>query len=226
MTDSIKTWPSQERPRERLLNAGAPALSDAELLAIFLRSGSQQHSAVELARQMLQHFGSLTQLLNAPYDQVSAFHGIGPTKFVHLQAAKEMGRRYLHLHIQQRPKLNESHLIHEFLRYELMHFPHEVFACLVLDADLRFLHFKILFHGHIQHCQISINTLMQYALQQHAVHLVVAHTHPYADALPSAQDERLTQQLKAACQLLEIQLLDHFILAKNGYFSFAEKQKI
>ena len=142
MSQSIKQWPEQERPRERLLQQGAQSLSDAELLAIFLRSGSQQHSAVELSRLLLQHFGSLNAVFDATLTDVSKFHGIGNTKYSQLMAVKELGRRYLQNHINQGADLSRSDLIKDYLRYELLGEQQEVFAVLCLDAQLRKINFK------------------------------------------------------------------------------------
>lgn len=222
---SIKHWPSSERPRERLLNQGASSLSDAELLAIFLRSGSKQHSAVELARLLLQHFGGLQQVLNAEPEAVCAFHGMGSSKYAHLLAAKELGRRYLKQALVQVPILDSPERLWQFLSYELQHYRYEVFAALVLDADLRFIDFKILFEGQLNGCLVSINRLMSYALKHHATHLVVAHTHPHSLAIASKADEQLTEQIRLACQLLEIQFIDHLILSQNDYYSFAAHQR-
>lgn len=224
---SIKDWPEQERPRERLIQFGPDSLSDAELLAIFLRSGSQQHSAVELARLMLQHFGHLNGLLDAPFDQVKAFHGMGITKFSQLIAVKELGRRYISEHLKQdRIQLNHSQKLIDYLRFELLGEQQEVFAVLCLDADLRKLSFKKLFYGSINYCDISINQLLRYAISQHATSLVIAHNHPFANAKPSPADLVLTEKIQQACQLVEIQLIDHCIISREGSFSFAEQQLI
>lgn len=224
MNDSIKHWPEQERPRERLLTQGAESLSDSELLAIFLRSGSQQHSAVQLARLLIQHFGSLNAVFDADLAQISQFHGIGATKYAQLMAVKELGRRYLnHRFNQQELTLNQSALVLDYLRYELQGEKQEVFAVLCLDANLHKLQFKKLFFGSLQQCQVSINQTLRYALQQNAHFLIVAHNHPLAgSAQPSAEDITLTKQLKSACELVEIGLIDHFIISKNHWFSFAE----
>ena len=222
---SIKKWPEQERPRERLLQQGPASLSDAELLAIFIRSGSTQHSAVELARLLLQHFGSLNAVFDAELPELSQFHGIGPTKYSQLMAVKELGRRYSSQQLkQQKLELNHSAQLLKFLQYEFSGENQEVFAVLCLDAHLRKINFKKLFFGAVNSCEISINQLLRYCIAQHATFIVIAHNHPYGIAQPSHEDIYLTQQLKQACQLLEIQLLDHFIISPDGYFSFTEQQ--
>ncbi|WP_128814473.1 RadC family protein [Acinetobacter calcoaceticus] len=225
MNTSIKNWPEQERPRERLLQQGPQSLSDAELLAIFLRSGSRQHSAVELSRLLIQHFGSLNAVFDSSLSELTQFNGIGTTKYSQLLAVKELGRRYLDHHFQKNNlSLHSSDLVLDYLRYELKGEKQEVFAVLCLDPELRKLHFKKLFFGSVQHCAVSVNQTLRYALQQHACQLVIAHNHPFGSAQPSAEDIALTQQLEHACQLVEIHLLDHFIISPEGSFSFAEQQ--
>lgn len=146
MNTSIKNWPEQERPRERLLQQGPQSLSDAELLAIFLRSGSKQHSAVELSRLLIQHFGSLNAVFDSSLSELTQFNGIGATKYSQLLAVKELGRRYLDHHFQKNNlSLHSSDLVLDYLRYELKGEKQEVFAVLCLDPELRKLHFKKLF---------------------------------------------------------------------------------
>ena len=223
MNFTIKHWPEQERPRERLLHQGAHSLSDAELLAIFLRSGSQQHSAVELARLLLQHFGSLNPILNAALQDLSQFHGIGASKYAQLMAVKELGKRYVRQQFAETAlPLQSSDQLMNFLRFEFLAETQEVFAVLCLDAHLRKISFKKLFFGSINSCEISINRLLRYAIEQHATALVIAHNHPFGKALPSEQDLQLTEQISQACSLLEIRLIDHCIIADAGDFSFAE----
>lgn len=223
MNFSIKHWPEQERPRERLLRQGAQSLSDAELLAIFLRSGSQQHSAVELARLMIQHYGSLGPILNAKLEELSQFHGIGVTKYTQLMAVKELGKRYIkHQLSQDALQIGSSELLLDFLRFEFLGESQEVFGVLCLDAHLRKINFKKLFFGSINSCEISINQLLRYAISEHASALVIAHNHPFGKAAASPADLALTQQIHHACSLLEIRLIDHCIISAEGYFSFAE----
>ncbi|WP_343595642.1 DNA repair protein RadC [Acinetobacter sp.] len=223
MQQSIKFWPEQERPRERLLQQGAESLSDAELLAIFLRSGSQQHSAVELARLLIQHFQGLNPIFDASLSEISAFHGIGPNKYAQLMAVKELGRRYIqHSYLSAKQPLSSSASVLNYLRFELLGEKQEVFAVLCLDNDLCKLQFKKLFYGSIQQCSVSVNQLMRHVIQQHATHIVIAHNHPFGQAVPSSEDLELTQHISQACQLLEVKLLDHCIIAPTGSCSLAE----
>ncbi len=222
MNHSIKQWTEQERPRERLLLQGAHSLSDAELLAIFLRSGSKQHSAVELARLLIQHFGHLNAVFDSSLDDLKQFHGIGESKYSQLMAVKELGRRYLKHQLNQGLDLSRSDLIRDYLRYELIGESQEVFAVLCLDSQLRKLSFKKLFYGSVNYCNISINQLLRYVIQKHATFIVIAHNHPKGFAKPSREDYDLTQEILKACQLLEIELLDHMIIAAEQSYSFAE----
>lgn len=223
MNLSIKHWPIQERPRERLILQGAPSLSDAELLAIFLRSGSKQHSAVELSRLLLQHFGGLNPIFDASFADLNQFHGMGESKYAQLMAVKELGRRYLAQHLtQQKIELSNSKALLDFLTFELLGEQQEVFAVLCLDAHLRKISFKKLFYGSINSCEISINQLLRHSLNQQASSLVIAHNHPLGKAQPSNADITLTQRIATACELLEIRLIDHCIISAEGTYSFAE----
>lgn len=226
MNNSIKQWPEQERPRERLLLQGPQSLSDAELLAIFLRSGSKQHSAVELARLLLHHFGSLNAVFDASLNELSQFHGLAETKYAQLMAVKELGRRYLKHHLDQGADLSRSDLIRDYLRYELMGETQEVFAVLCLDAQLRKINFKKLFYGSTNYCSVSINQLLRHAIHHHATCIVIAHNHPKGIAQPSSEDQKLTLEIQDACTLLEINLLDHLIISSEHSYSFAEHQRL
>ncbi|OOV80178.1 RadC family protein [Acinetobacter sp. ANC 5600] len=223
MNNSIKNWPEQERPRERLIQQGAQSLSDAELLAIFLRSGSQQHSAVELARLLIQHFGQLQALMDASLEDLRQFHGIGNSKYAQLMAVKELGKRYVSQHFQNEAlELQHSEQLQNFLRFEFLAERQEVFGVLCLDAHLRKINFKKLFYGSLNTCEISINQLLRYAISEHASSIVIAHNHPFGRAEPSAADLELTRLIQQACQLVEIRLIDHCIISTEGSFSFAE----
>ncbi|MGE8560559.1 MAG: RadC family protein [Acinetobacter sp.] len=223
MNSSIKHWPEQERPRERLIQQGASSLSDAELLAIFLRSGSRQHSAVELSRLLLQHFGGLNPIFDATLQDLGQFHGIGNTKYAQLMAVKELGRRYIGQHLKrEKIELSNSKALLDFLKFELLGETQEVFAVLCLDVHLRKISFKKMFYGSINSCEISINQLLRHVIHQHASSIVIAHNHPFGLALPSQADIELTQHISTACDLLEIHLIDHCIISPEGSYSFAE----
>ena len=223
MNSSIKHWPEQERPRERLIQQGASSLSDAELLAIFLRSGSRQHSAVELSRILLQHFGGLNPIFDARLQDLNQFHGIGASKYAQLMAVKELGRRYSAQYLkQEKIELSNSKALLDFLKFELLGETQEVFAVLCLDVHLRKISFKKMFYGSLNSCEISINQLLRHAINQHASSIVIAHNHPFGMPLPSNADIQLTQRILTACDLLEIRLIDHCIISPEGSCSFAE----
>ncbi len=173
---------------------------------------------------MSGHFGGLAPILNAQLEQLSQFHGIGATKYSQLMAVKELGRRYVAQQLQQHSlEIQNSSQLLDYLRFELLGETQEVFAVLCLDSQLRKLNFKKLFFGSLNSCTVSLNQLLRHALQQQASSIVIAHNHPLGHALPSAADIALTQQIAQACQLLEIQLLDHCVIAATGSFSFAEQ---
>ncbi|KAF7276666.1 hypothetical protein GWI33_009943 [Rhynchophorus ferrugineus] len=220
---SIKDWLPHERPRERLLEHGGHVLSDAELLAIFLRTGYKEHSAVELARQLLNHFGGLRQILDAPNEDIIAFKGMGASKFSQLLASKELAQRYLKQQLQVEDKLDSSALIIDFLNVQLRSERQELFALLLLNQHCQFIEFNILFRGTFQQCSVSTQDIVRHALDKHAYHIIAVHNHPQGHALPSPEDLQFTEKLSQACKLLDLQLSDHFIISCNDYFSFAEQ---
>ena len=220
---SIKCWAVSERPRERLLNQGAAALSDAELLAIFLRTGSARHSAIDMARQMINQFGGLINLLNANQQDLLDCHGMGTAKVAHLMAALELGRRYVGQQLQQQSQLNEPALVKQYFAQQLRYEPREVFAAMFLDSQLRLIQFEKIFYGSMTQCSVHIREIIRLAMSHRAVNLIVAHNHPDAPASPSNADRQLTRQLAQACQLLEVHLIDHVIVGQDRILSFAEE---
>jgi DNA repair protein RadC len=220
---SIKCWPVSERPRERLLNQGAAALSDAELLAIFLRTGSARHSAIDMARQMISQFGGLINLLNANQQDLLDCHGMGTAKVAHLMAALELGRRYVGQQLQQQSQLNEPALVKQYFAQQLRYEPREVFAAMFLDSQLRLIQFEKIFYGSMTQCSVHIREIIRLAMSHRAVNLIVAHNHPDAPASPSNADRQLTRQLAQACHLLEVHLIDHVIVGQDHILSFAEE---
>lgn len=220
--NSIKFWPEAERPRERLLQQGAQVLSDAELLAIFLRTGTAKQSAVEMARHLLAHFGSLADLLSATPAQVMAFHGVGSAKYAHLMAALELGRRHVESQLKQGLGLDEPDKVLQYIGQQLRHEPREVFAVLFLDSQLKLLAFEKLFFGSITACAVHLREVLSRALAHRAVQIIVAHNHPDAPATPSHADLQLTEQLAQACRLFDIALVDHVIVGTQGAVSLAQ----
>ncbi|MBT2338107.1 MULTISPECIES: RadC family protein [Pseudomonas] len=219
---SIRDWPVAERPRERLLVSGAGSLSDAELLAIFLRTGVSGKSAVDLARQLLTQFGSLRALLEADQVTFSSQMGLGPAKFAQLQAAQEMSRRHLAERARQRTTLESPGVVRDYLKSMLRHEPHEVFGCLFLNARHQVLGFETLFRGSIDNASVHPRQVVKRALAHNAAALILCHNHPSGNAEPSQADRMLTERLQEALELIDVRVLDHFIVGDGEPLSMAE----
>jgi len=220
---SIKDWPDQERPREKLLSRGADALSDAELLAIFLRTGIKGSSAVDLARQMVQCFGDLRGVLKASQQDFCRLPGLGETKYAQLHAALEIGRRYLAAEVQRGNVLESPQATRDYLSLKLSHLSHEVFACLFLDNQHQVILFEEMFRGTLDGASVYPREVVKRALQLDAKALIFAHNHPSGIAEPSQADRTLTEKLRQALELVEIRVLDHFIVGDGEPVSFAER---
>ena len=219
----ITDWPSQERPREKLLIRGAGALSDAELLAIFLRTGVAGQTAVDLARQLLQEFGGLRQLLGADQPRFCRGRGLGLAKFTQLQAVVEMSRRYLQQQLQESDALNSPATTRRYLQARLRHYPHEVFSCLFLDNRHRVIAFEELFRGTIDGASVHPREVVKRALAHNAAALILAHNHPSGVAEPSQADRQITAHLKQALALVDIRVLDHIVVGEGDPVSLAER---
>jgi len=219
----ITDWPASERPRERLLAQGAAALSEAELLAIFLRTGVTGRSAVDLARELLEAFGGLRPLLAADRESFCARPGLGTAKFVQLQAVLEMGRRHLDEELLRGEALTSPAATRRYLRACLRDRPHEVFACLYLDNRHRVLAFEELFRGTIDGASVYPREVVKAALRHNAAAVILAHNHPSGVAEPSRADTRLTERLRDALGLVDVRVLDHVIVGDGEPLSFAER---
>lgn len=219
---SIREWPVAERPREKLLKQGPAALSDAELLAIFLRTGVAGKSAVDLARHLLQRFGGLRQLLAADQATFSNELGLGPAKFAQLQATLEMSRRYLAENMNRQSALESPTAVRRYLQSMLRHEEHEVFGCLFLDTKHQPIGFEILFRGSIDSATVHPCEVVKRALARNAAALILAHNHPSGISDPSHADRALTKRLKEALDLVDIRVLDHFIVGEGDPLSMAE----
>lgn len=219
----ITDWPIDERPREKLLVRGAKALSDAELVAIFLRTGVTGQTALDLARELLTTFGGLRPMLEASRYQFCRAKGLGQAKYVQLQAAVEIGRRH------QQAKLVRGHALccprdtHAYLSTQLRGYAFEVFACLFLDNRHRIISFDELFRGTIDAATVHPREVVKLALDRRAAAVILAHNHPSGVAEASAADKALTQRLKDALGLIDVRVLDHFIIGDGEVFSFAER---
>jgi DNA repair protein RadC len=220
---AITDWPLQERPRERLLALGAASLADAELLAILLRTGIKGMSAVDLARQLLGRFGSVGGLLGAGCTNLAETPGLGSAKLAQLQAALELARRALKEDISSRDALSSPRAVRDYLRLTLAGREQEVFVVLLLDAQHRVIACEELFHGTLTQTSVYPREVVKCSLRHNAAAVIFAHNHPSGVAEPSHADEILTRSLKSALALVDIQVLDHFIVAGSRTMSFAER---
>nr|WP_297459672.1 DNA repair protein RadC [uncultured Halomonas sp.] len=220
---SIRDWPEGERPREKLLALGSAALSDAELLAIFLRVGVKGRSAVDLARDLLASFGGLRPLLEAEQERFCAEHGLGEAKFVQLQASMELSRRHLASQLERGGALTSPALVRAFLVAQLRHLGHEEFAALFLDTRHRVIRFESLFRGTLDSASVYPREVARRALELGAGAVIFAHNHPSGVAEPSDADRRITTRLSEALGLFEIRVLDHFVVGDGEVISFAER---
>ncbi len=222
---AINDWPDDERPRERLLTQGPGALSDAELLAIFLRVGVKGLSAVDLARQLLARFdNSLARLTAATAAELTEVKGIGPAKAAQLTAVLELARRGLREEMRQRPALSSPGAVRDWLRLALAPLQHEVFLALWLDAQNRLIATDELFRGTLTQTSVYPREVVKQALARNAAAVILAHNHPSGLSEPSSADELLTRSLKQALALVDVRLVDHFIVAgMTPPLSFAER---
>jgi DNA repair protein RadC len=220
---SIKHWPACDRPREKLLAQGASHLSDTELLAIFLRTGCAGKSAVDLARELLTRFGSLRALLDAQQSEFCSAHGLGLAKYAQLQAVMEMSRRHMAEQLTREHVFSSVNQVRHFLTAQLRHKAHEVFAALFLDNQHRLLLYKELFQGTIDGASVYPREVVKQVLKINAAAVIFAHNHPSGVAEPSQADRHITQQLRDALALVEVRVLDHFVVGEGEVTSFAER---
>jgi len=220
---AITDWPAAERPREKLLERGAHALSDAELLAIFLRTGVAGKTAVDLARELLAKFGGLRSLLEAGVSEFCAGPGLGAAKFAQLQAVLEMARRHLYEGVQNRDVLSNPAQTRQYLSAQLRDEASEVFAVLFLDSRHRVLTFERMFFGTIDGTAVYPREVVKRCLRHNAAAVIVAHNHPSGVAEPSQADRRITERLRAALNLVDVRLLDHIVVGALESISFADR---
>ena len=220
---AITDWPALERPREKLLQHGAQRLSDAELLAIFLRTGVRGKSAVDLARDLLVRCGSLGNLFARKRTELHGLPGLGDAKFSQLQAVLELARRALAETLHSGDALGSPSSVRDFLRLTLAKRECEVFLAVMLDAQNRVLACEELFRGTLTQTSVYPREVVKCALQHNAAAVIFAHNHPSGVAEPSHADQALTQSLKQSLALLDIRVLDHFIISGNAALSFAER---
>ncbi|MDD9816684.1 MAG: DNA repair protein RadC [Gammaproteobacteria bacterium] len=219
---SIREWPVSERPREKLLRLGTHSLSDAELLAIFLRSGTRGKDAVELGRELLHRFSGLRALMEVPLSELGKVKGLGTAKCVLLRAALELGKRYLHATLAKGDVLDNPSTTKDYVSLHLRGYGHEVFACLFLDNQHRIISFDEMFNGTINSASVHPREVVKRALRHNAAAVILAHNHPSGAAEPSRADELLTQRLQDALKLVDVRVLDHLVVGDGEVTSFAE----
>lgn len=222
MNMKIMEWPAQERPRERLLRDGAHSLSDAELLAIFLRTGTRQLNVVDLARHLLNDFAGLKPLLEADQELFTQYPGLGTAKFCQLQASLELSKRYLQQKLQLGHGFTNPDEVKSYLKSLLSHEKREQFVVLFLNNQHQLLSSETLFSGTINSAEVHPRIVAEKALHYHASAVILAHNHPSGLLEPSQADKNITQHIVNALKLLDIRVLDHIIVAHEQCYSFAE----
>jgi DNA repair protein RadC len=220
---TIAEWPADDRPREKLIAKGAEALSDAELVAIVLRTGVKGRSAVDLARDALARCGSLSALLSVEREQFGVIPGLGDAKYAQIQAVLEMSRRALRETLDRGSALSSPHAVRDYLRLKLQGRAYEVFVAVFLDAQNRVLAVEELFRGTLTQTSVFPREIVKRALHFNAASVIFAHNHPSGVAEPSRADEALTQTLKHTLALVDVKVLDHFVVGGDAAMSFAER---
>jgi len=209
---AITDWPAEQRPREKLLAQGANALTDAELLAIFLRTGVRGKSAVDLAHDLLEDNNGLRGLLSLDRDGFCANKGMGDAKFTQLQAVIEMARRHLKEKLQRGDAFTSPEATAQFVRHKLRSYPYEVFSCLFLDTRHRLIEFEELFRGTIDSASVHSREIVRKAIHHNAAAVILAHNHPSGSPEPSQADQRITRRISDALELIDVRVLDHIVV--------------
>lgn len=220
---SIRNWPQRERPREKLLERGASVLTEAELLAILLSTGVRGQSALDVARALLIEFGSLRELLTAERSRLCRTRGLGPARYVVLQASLELARRHYQELMACDSALANPTAVRQFLQMRLRDLPYEVFCCVWLDNRHRSIAFDELFRGTLDGAAVHAREVVKTALARNAAGVIVAHNHPSGLAEPSLADEQVTRRLKEALALIDVRLMDHLVIGDGVCESFAER---
>jgi DNA repair protein RadC len=220
---SMARWPACERPRERLLAQGAAALSDAELIALFLGAGVRGQSALDVARALLARFGRVSRVLSAPHDELGEVPGVGLARSTRIAAVTELARRALSEEMRARDSLTSPAAVRAYLRHHMQELGHECFYVVFLDAQNRVIAAEQLFRGTLTQTSVYPREVLKHALAHNAAAVILAHNHPSGVAEPSIQDQALTRTLAEALALVDVKVLDHFIVAPGACLSFAER---
>lgn len=224
---AISDWHENDRPREKLIKFGSEQLSDAELLAILLRVGVKGKSAVELAQDLLDHFGSLHRLLKSDQAEFCQAKGLGQAKFVQFQAVLEIAKRHFESGLKTGDAFTSPELVTRFIEAELGHHHREKFALLLLNQQHQLIHFEVLFEGTLNQSQVHIREVVKSVLDHHAAAVILTHNHPSGDPTPSQADIEITLRIKQALELIEVRVLDHIIIGNAGrWHSLAQQQQM
>lgn len=216
-------WPTGEQPRERLLAAGAEALSDAELLAVCLGTGDGRSDVLTFARELLRSFGGLRGLLRATPGRLALVHGLGPTRIALLKAVLALGERHAEAGITDRTLLTDTAAVRRYLQHKLSGSEREVFACLFLDSRHRLIGFERLFFGSVDRASVHPREVLKRSLAHNAAALILAHNHPSGHPEPSPSDLRLTEELRALLMQIDVRVIDHVIVGHGATVSLAER---
>ena len=212
---TIKHWPNEEKPREKLLTHGAENLSDAELLTILINSGTAGMSAIDLARKLLKDFGSLRAVAEANQKDLCRSKGIGAVCYTRLQAALEITRRMLLESMKQKDTVASPERARKYLTLKMRNYPYEVFACLFLDNQHRVIAFEELFRGTIDGASVHPREVVKRTLHHNAAAVILVHNHPSGSSEPSHADRNITKELKSALALIDVRILDHFVVGEK-----------
>ncbi len=221
----IRNWPCEYRPRERLINEGINSLSDAEILAIILRTGTQGKSAVQLAQELINQFGSLRGLLACDFNQINSVKGLGLAKYSQIMAVKEIAQRSLKQELSVKPAINSAKHAAQFLLATMRDYRSEVFACLLLNTKNQLICYEEIFSGSVNHASIYPREVVKLVIRRNATSVIFAHNHPSGSCQPSDADISITQRLKQALDLIDVRVLDHVIVGEST-FSMAENGMI
>jgi DNA repair protein RadC len=220
---AITEWPEAERPREKLLRQGAQSLSDAELLAIFIQSGICGKTAVDIGRDLIHQFGGIREILTASNRTICTTSGLGPAKYALLQAALEIGRRFLGEKLERDGSLTSPKQVSEYLIYQLRDLGREVFAIIYLDNRHQVIRYEELFHGTLNGASVHPREVVKSVLAHNAAAVIIAHNHPSGIAEPSQSDTAITRKLQEALQLIDVRLLDHLIIGDGDFVSLSDR---
>lgn len=220
---AITEWPEAERPREKLLQQGVQSLSDAELLAIFIRTGVRGKTAVDVARDLINEFGGLRKVLTADKESICSTLGFGPAKYAMFQAAREIGKRFASEKLRRDGALTNPKQVSEYLIHQLRDQPREVFAIIYLDNRHQVIQYEELFYGTLNGATVHPREVVKSVLSHNAAAVIIAHNHPSGIAEPSQSDTVLTLKLQESLQLIDVKLLDHLVIGDGEFVSFSDR---